>query len=179
MEMSMSPCTKFRRESGFTLIETMVAIVVLTIGLMSVAALMSQMVNTSANSRYYSLAAMLASEKLEDLDRFPSTDPNVGPGGSIAGGVAGYTDTVEISSGNGSIVETTNGVTVTHAPDGTVTTVVGAAPAATPDTMTFTRNWVIEANSPINGVRRVTVLVTLTNQAVRPRVTFQTSMVRP
>ncbi|HEY2460128.1 MAG TPA: prepilin-type N-terminal cleavage/methylation domain-containing protein [Candidatus Acidoferrum sp.] len=177
----MSQCHKVRRESGFTLIETMVAIVVLTIGLMSVAALMGQMVTSSADSRYFSIASVLASEKLEDLNRFPSNDPNVAAGGNLAGTPAGYSDTVQISTGSGAITETTNGITVTHAPDGTVTTVAGAAPAPTADTLTFARNWVIEKDAPVPGVRRITVLVTLTSKGLGPSkpVTFQTSTVRP
>ena len=39
--------------------------------------------------------------------------------------------------------------------------------------------WIIEANSPTNGVRRITVLVSLTNSAVKPAVNFQMSIVRP
>jgi hypothetical protein len=43
----------------------------------------------------------------------------------------------------------------------------------------FKRRWIIEQDLPVTGVRRVTVLVTLTNQSVQPPVTFQMSMVRP
>jgi hypothetical protein len=54
-------------------------------------------------------------------------------------------------------------------------------------TPTFHRRWIIEANTPVAGVssicmsgtRRVTVLVTLMDQSVKPPVTFQMSMVRP
>ena len=87
---------KARKQTGFTLIETMVAIVVLCIGLLSVAALMSQMVRGSSTSRYMSSAAMLASEKLEDLNRYASTDPTVAasPAGSLGADTAGYFDNV-------------------------------------------------------------------------------------
>jgi hypothetical protein len=51
--------------------------------------------------------------------------------------------------------------------------------------MTFLRTWLIEANPPLgtsgqvmNGTRRITVLVTLTDQSVQPPVTFQMSEVR-
>jgi prepilin-type N-terminal cleavage/methylation domain-containing protein len=55
------------RQSGFTLIETVAAIVVLSIGLVGMAVLMSNMMTGGARSRYMNEAAMLASEKLEDL----------------------------------------------------------------------------------------------------------------
>ena len=106
METSQS-LRKPRAQRGFTLIETMVAILVLTIGLVGTAALMSQSVNMGAHARFVSTAALLASEKMEDLDRFPDNDPNLVPGGSLAADVAGYSDSVQISSNNGNINETT------------------------------------------------------------------------
>src|SRR6266478_5903918 len=68
---------KPKRQRGFTLIETLAAILVLTIGLVGLAVLMSNMMTGGARSRYMSEAAMLASEKLEDLERYPAADPDV------------------------------------------------------------------------------------------------------
>ncbi len=65
------------RTRGFALIEVLVALVVLAIGLVSLAALTGQMENGTERSRFMGLAAMLATEKLEDLNRWPSGDPNV------------------------------------------------------------------------------------------------------
>ncbi len=175
---------KTRGERGFTLIETMVAIVVLAVGLIATAALMSTSVNSTATSRYMNSAALLASEKLEDLDRFPSSDPAVAAGGSLTADVAGYFDNVQISTGNGSISETTasGGVSTsyTQAPGTNMTVTTGAGlPAPTADTMTFNRRWAITANSPLAGARTVNVLVTLKNQNASSPVTFQMSVVRP
>jgi prepilin-type N-terminal cleavage/methylation domain-containing protein len=174
------------REQGFTLIETLVAISVLTIGLMSVAALMAQMVGTSSRSRYMSTAALLGSEKLEDLTHYSSRVPpaSIAAGGSLAADVAGFFDTIRISSGNGVSSETTseNGVatTITHQPDGTIAVVAGGAAPADPDALTFDRRWLIQTGTPVNGMRTITVLVTLQNQpANAPSVTFQASTVRP
>jgi type IV pilus assembly protein PilV len=75
METSQS-LRKADKQSGFTLIERMVAILILTIGLVGTAALMSSSVNMGAHARYQSTAALLASEKMEDLSRFPSGDPS-------------------------------------------------------------------------------------------------------
>jgi prepilin-type N-terminal cleavage/methylation domain-containing protein len=189
METSQS-LRKPRAQRGFTLIETMVAILVLTIGLVGTAALMSQSVNMGAHARFVSTAALLASEKMEDLDRFPDNDPvNLVPGGSLAADIAGYSDSVQISSDNGNINETTvsAGTTTlyTQNPDGSVVVTPGAGlPAATPDLLTFDRRWVIAANPTvggqvITGAVQITVLVTLTNKTLNPPVTFQTSLVHP
>jgi type IV pilus modification protein PilV len=168
---------KARRQAGFTLIETMVSIAVLTVGLLSVAALMSQTADTSAHSRYLSTASMLASEKLEDLSRFPSSNTAV-----LAAGT--YNDVVQISSDQGTINETTStgGVSTlyTQTPGGTITVTPGAGlPAATSTTLTFNRQWTIVANAPVAGVSTITVLVTLANTGLNPPVTFQMSMVHP
>jgi prepilin-type N-terminal cleavage/methylation domain-containing protein len=188
METSQS-LRKPRAQRGFTLIETMVAILVLTIGLVGTAALMSQSVNMGAHARFVSTAALLASEKMEDLDRFPDNDPNLAAGGSLGADTAGYSDSVQISSNNGNINETTvsAGTTTlyTQKPDGTVVVTPGAGlPAATPDLLTFDRRWLITANPTvggqvITGAVQITVLVTLTNKTLNPPVTFQTSLVHP
>ena len=100
------------------------SILILTIGLVGTAALMSNSVNMGAHARYVSTAALLASEKMEDLDRFPDNDPNLTAGEALAADITGYSDSVQISSANGNINEmtTANGVTTlyTQKPDGTV-----------------------------------------------------------
>jgi prepilin-type N-terminal cleavage/methylation domain-containing protein len=191
MEISQSlrKAVKASRQRGFTLIETMVSILILTIGLVGTAALMSNSVNMGAHARYVSTAALLASEKMEDLDRFPDNDPNLTPGGSLGADITGYSDSVQISTANGNIneVTTANGVTTlyTQKPDGTVVVTSGAGlPAVTPDMLTYDRRWLITASptvgpNVITGAVQITVLVTLTNQALKPAVTYQTSLVHP
>jgi prepilin-type N-terminal cleavage/methylation domain-containing protein len=191
MEISQSlrKAVKASRQRGFTLIETMVSILILTIGLVGTAALMSNSVNMGAHARYVSTAALLASEKMEDLDRFPDNDPNLTPGGSLGADITGYSDSVQISTANGNIneVTTANGVTTlyTQKPDGTVVVTSGAGlPAVTPDMLTYDRRWLITANPTvganiITGAVQITVLVTLTNQSLKPAVTYQTSLVHP
>jgi prepilin-type N-terminal cleavage/methylation domain-containing protein len=170
--------------AGFTLLEVMVAILVLTIGLVGTAALMSTTVNSTARSHLMSTAALLASEKLEDLSRFNVNDPPVAPGGSLTGNTTNYFDNVQISVDNGSINETTttNGTSTSYVQtptSGMVVTPNAGLPAATSDTVTFNRRWFIATDTPTTGVRTVTVLVTAVGQAIRPPVTFQMSMVRP
>jgi prepilin-type N-terminal cleavage/methylation domain-containing protein len=194
MEMSASH-PRVRRESGFTLIEVLIAVFVLAFGMLAVAALMSQMNVSSADSRYMSSEALLASEKLEDLNRYPATDANVAPGGSLTVDKTGYSDQIQMSAGSaasssGDLVETTTGTDSTgaanytiirHSPNGTAKsqTLPGAPPAASADMIVFDRRWIIEANTPVNGVRRITVLVSLPNAVSGQQTTFQTTMVRP
>jgi type IV pilus assembly protein PilV len=188
METSQS-LRKPRSQRGFTLIETMVAILVLTIGLVGTAALMSQSVNMGSHARYMSTAALLASEKMEDLDRFPSNDPNLTPGGNLAADTVGYSDSVQISSSAGNINEATvvsgTSYLYTQKPDGSVTVTAGAGiPAATPDIVTYDRRWLITANptvggTVITGARQITVYVTINAAYLQPQVSFQTSLVHP
>jgi len=58
---------------GMSLLEVLIAIAILSIGLMAGALLMSTTFKTSVRSRYVAEAAQLASEKLEDLGRLPSS----------------------------------------------------------------------------------------------------------
>lgn len=199
---------KLGRTSGFTLIETFVAIFVLVVGLMSVAALMSKMTVGTSQSRYAGISAVLASEKLEDLSRYSPDDVHVcipaggGTVGSLAadltnvaapcggGATVDYADTVQLSGGQNTIVESYGSVDagggnqysiVTTKPDGSAPVMSTSAtpPNFNPDTLlVFNRRWVIEKDQPVVGVRRVTVLVTMRSPVAQPGP-FQMSMVRP
>jgi prepilin-type N-terminal cleavage/methylation domain-containing protein len=202
--MSPSVLKQRGQANGFTMIEMMIAIFVLTTGLLAAAAVMAKMMTTSQSSRYMTEASTLASEKLEDLTRWDANDPNVCvPAGSstvgsltadvtqtttcAAGGsdTVSYFDEVTMGATDGAFSETISTtssgsaeyVTTVHGADGSVQTSTSSSPPAAP--ATFHRRWIIEANSPISGVRRVTVLVTLLDGAVQPPVTFQMSAVRP
>jgi len=188
---------------GFTLLETVLAIVVLSVGLLSVAELAAQMVSGTSRSHYSSLAADLASEKLEDLNRWPSFDPNVYASplaGSLTGDTSAnvtsggigpelvnYYDDVQLTDKSGAISETVSVVsgsttswkTTTHNPDGTITTSTSTSAPTGAGTIDFHRRWVIEMDQPVTGVRRITVLVTLEGTAGQAPVTFQMTTVRP
>jgi prepilin-type N-terminal cleavage/methylation domain-containing protein len=192
-----------RGQRGLTLIETMIAMIILTVGLLGSAALMSQMNFSSSQSRYMSTEALLASEKLEDLNHWPVTDPAIAvTSGTTAGSLTAdttasvtvgattqqvdYFDQVLISAGNGTIIETvtsTNAAgntvytTTTHSPDGQVVVASSTTAPASSDMLVFKRRWIIEKDKPVTGVRRMTVSVTLQNSA--KLAGFQASMVRP
>lgn len=142
----------------------MIAIVILAVGLLGLAALMAQLTGTTSNSRYMGTEVMLASEKLEDLNRLSPGDPGLAPGGNLGNDVASYSDQVQISSDNGSS-----------------TTVAANAAAGSTDLLQFKRRWIIEQN-PAGmpaGVIRITVWVGLMDgEAFARGATFQTSMVR-
>ncbi len=206
--------SRARSQAGFTVLEVMVAIFVLTVGVVSVAALAGTMMTTGNRSKYLSLEASLASEKLEDLNHWSSKEPQVcvPTGDTSAGNLTSdvlqtttcplgatasiaYYDDVNINFSNastdcvsslggcfaetvaGQVAGTTQYTTTYHSPDGTVTT---ATTATAPPNMTFHRRWIIEADSPVTGVRRITVLVTVSNTNISPfSPTFQMSLVRP
>jgi len=72
---------------GFTLIETLVAMFILCVGLVALASLAAQTLSGTTRTHYSALTADLASEKLEDLSRWPTFDPNIyaAPGTTVGG----------------------------------------------------------------------------------------------
>jgi Tfp pilus assembly protein PilV len=142
MEKSMS---RHRKQSsrGFTVIETLFAMVVLTVGLVALSSLAATTLNNTERSRFMGMAANLASEKLEDLNRYPTADCNVVVASASTYGsltadstqavscnsgstTVDYYDDVDVTDNSGAISETTetgsgSGLTYTttkHTPDG-------------------------------------------------------------
>ncbi len=211
--MSPLEVTRCRRQGGFTVIEVLVAMGILTVGVVAMAALSSGMQVKGRQSKYMTLAATLVSEKLEDLNRWgPSSVYVCVPTGSLNAGSldsdvtqtticpsgasdsVSYFDDISITMANstsecpdassGCFAETVSkqvaGVTqydtTFHSPEGHVN---AATSTTAPTNVTFHRRWLIEANTPVAGARRVTVEVTLSNPSVQPPVSFQMSTVRP
>lgn len=190
---SLPALLKRERSRGFTIIEVLVASVILIVGLVSVAGLLGSTLGETARSGYMNQAATLATEKLEDLNRFPSVDPDVSAGGSLTSDVVNsttnipYYDEVYFSPSQGSMEETmgiaANGATqyqtTTYTPAGQMTTVVNATstPPSTAGEIAYKRRWTIEQDQPVTGVRRITVVVTLENAMVQPPVSIQMSTV--
>jgi Tfp pilus assembly protein PilV len=189
--------------------EVMVALTILTIGLMAGALLMANVYKSTARSRYMAMAAALATEKLEDLSRFPNSDPRgSNPGGSLDPNnpqaaqtvtwnsvtyVVPYYDTVTYNNSNGAMAETyqvlysgaTNFTTQQFTADGLwhwdTTSGYPSTPSSTAPTggLTFKRLWKIDADTPVTGNVLVTVKVVLVQDASEFPVVYQMSMVRP
>ena len=175
----------------------------MTVGLVGVAALVSSTLVVGTQARYMNIANVLASEKLDNLNKWPSSDPNVAAGGSLTGAStcsAGddYCDQVTVSEVSGADYETqtqivgtqTRTTTIVHTSAGCVDTPTNCGvPTPTGDGSTFVRRWLITQNPSITsaggtlatatGTRRITVVVNLVNAGNRYPVKFQMSMVRP
>ncbi|HYL91739.1 MAG TPA: hypothetical protein VEW69_01140 [Alphaproteobacteria bacterium] len=165
--------------AGFSMLEVLIAALILTGGLLSLAWVAAQMSVTTPRGGWMTTAVILASEKLEDLNKYTQTDPNISfnganttagsldptttPTDNIGGQQVDYWDQVQISTGNGSMDETVSSrdpitgkqvyTTIEHKPDGTVQVLPPAAalPATTGDMIVFKRNWLIEKDPVVAG----------------------------
>ncbi|PYQ45613.1 MAG: hypothetical protein DMG99_01280 [Acidobacteria bacterium] len=202
MSQQMRSINPKARSRGFTLLEVLVSMAIMTVGLLGVAALIGSTLATGTQARYMNIANVLASEKLDNLNKWPSNDPNVAAGGALAGPancVAGdaYCDQVVVSELSGANYETQTQVvnnvatttTIVHTNSGCVDTPVNCGvPAPNGNGNTFTRRWLITQDpvitstggnpSTVTGARRITVIVSLA-QAGKLPVSIQMSMVRP
>ena len=182
--------------------EVVISIAILSIGLLGVAALVTSTMKTGTNTRYVNMANILASEKLDSLNKWPNGDLNVAAGGSLTGPstcAAGddYCDQVTMTEASGADYETQtqiiNGASVTttivHTSAGCVDTPTNCGvPSPAGAGSTFTRRWLITSpftvtsaggtTTTVNSAERITVVVTLDDVVQNP-VTFQMSMVRP
>jgi len=90
-----------RRESGLTLVEVLVATVVLGLSLLALAPMFTSAVRTNASAYQLTNSVTLAREKLEELSGYPRSDPRLTvPVGANAAGPPG-------TSISGAIVNTT------------------------------------------------------------------------
>jgi len=83
-------------EKGFTLVEIMVAIVVLSIGFFAAASMQISAVSTNSSANHITEATNLAQSRLEELMALEcsriSTDPDLIDDAETAGGPESYTD---------------------------------------------------------------------------------------
>lgn len=193
--------------NGFSLIEVMVSIAILAVGLLGVAALISGTMSSGTSARYVNMANVLASEKLDGLNKWPASDGNVACATATCGSLTGpatcaagdaYCDQVTMTESGGADYETQTQIvsgtaqttTIVHTNTGCVDTPANCGVSnAAGGGSTFTRRWLITMSPTIStsggttatvtGARRITVLVSLNDQSVQPPVSFQMSMVRP
>lgn len=79
-----------RTEAGFTLIEALVALVVLSFGLIAITNLMLVAASSNTVANQSTAAASIASQQMEDLKALRFTDPQLNEGGSLEDDQDGY-----------------------------------------------------------------------------------------
>src|SRR3984885_10327154 len=171
--MDQSQLLLKRKARGFTLIELAISIAILTVGLVGVASMFGRIWGSTSYSEYMIQASTLASEKLEDLNRYPTGDPDVvvTAGNTTAGSLTANTDASVTSNGvtdtvdyfdevfmdprGGAIAETVapgispsyTDTSTTHDPNGTITTATGTSlSTAQTNAIQVERRWRIELN---------------------------------
>ena len=87
----MNP-TNERGERGFTLIEVLIAMVILTVALVSMAELMAITLRMQMLGRNETAAIRLVQSKIDELVAINFTNASVAVGGSLTGDVANYND---------------------------------------------------------------------------------------
>ena len=87
------PPVRAASENGFTLIEVMVSTVVLTIGLVGIAALLAITTEMHLGAREAARSTRLAQDKFDDLMKLDfDSDPEVAVGGDLDANAADYFD---------------------------------------------------------------------------------------
>ena len=84
-----------RAERGFTLVEVLVAMVIMTTALVALAGLMAITVRMQMQGRNETAAMRMVQSKIDQLvavDFFPTDNPLVAVGGSLTSDVTGYND---------------------------------------------------------------------------------------
>ena len=67
---------------GFTLIEVLIALTILAVGLLPLAAMQIHALSFGRSGKHSSQAAVLARNKMEELQRLPWADPDLAPAGA-------------------------------------------------------------------------------------------------
>lgn len=80
-----------RPDSGFTLLELMVALGILSVGLLSMLLMQLHAMRGGQSGRHGSQAAVIARDQMERLHRMPWSDPSLDDTDSSAGPPAGWT----------------------------------------------------------------------------------------
>ena len=181
---------------------------ILVVGLMAAASFIGNAIGSTARSEYMNQAATLASEKLEDLNRWPaaynvntgldSGDPHVIVTNGVSAGsltadvvqnvtangtteAVNYYDLVYFSPSQGSLEEIVSSLDAGGNPQYTTIThpATGILQDPPPPPTSTLPNMAQAIGFKVTGVRRITVEVDLQNVFVQPAVQFQMSIVRP
>ena len=92
---AVSSCRKrLRGEGGFSLVEVLVAMLILTVGMIAIAALLAVTTQMAMGAREGARSTRLAQDKIDELMSMDfATDPAVAIGGDLTQDVANYSET--------------------------------------------------------------------------------------
>jgi Tfp pilus assembly protein PilV len=125
-------------DGGFSLLEVVGAIVILTVAMLASALLSTNMMRGGQSSKYMSLASTLASEKLEDLNRWDPNDPQICvPTGSASVGslTSDILQTTTCPAGNSASVSYYDDVNLALTNNGTGTNCPGSTAGCLAETV--------------------------------------------
>ena len=77
-------------EAGFTLMEALIAMMILTFGIIAVTNLMIVAASSNSVANQATAAATIAAQRLEQLKAVPFNDARLNPGGSVTSDVGGF-----------------------------------------------------------------------------------------
>jgi hypothetical protein len=77
-------------EAGFTLMEALIAMMILTFGIIAVTNLMIVAASSNSVANQATAAATIAAQRLEQLKAVPFNDARLNPGGSVTSDAAGF-----------------------------------------------------------------------------------------
>ncbi len=148
------------QNGGFTLVETLVAVIIFSVALVALASVSLTIVGGNKNSRHYVEACILAQSQIELL-RYEGFD--MGPDGVL--GTADDVASTDLSNANSGNDAVTDPATMFASPDhayamnGLVeSSTTLDSPSLTPGTA-LRRAWVVRDNVPGTGMKTVTVVV--------------------
>jgi prepilin-type N-terminal cleavage/methylation domain-containing protein len=133
----MLQTTRHRAQDGFSLVEVMIATVILATGMLAIALAQVSALKMGSRSKHLTEAMYLAQEQIETFQAMPSTDPTFTQAGTVD-------DPDGYVMGGGHSAE---GEPMTES-DGHST-----------DTTRYLRSWTVEPNTPSVGLTRITIEV--------------------
>ena len=132
-------------ESGFTLIEIVIAMAILGIATAGLVHMQISSSSTLTDSRYLTTAVTLAQDKMEELKTLAGNHPDL-------------SDTNP--GNNGALKQVTDPLLADHAEDHLMVAPEGTAAAADMRLPAYKRFWNVADNSPWTGRKTVAVIVT-------------------
>ena len=192
--LRLNTCSEQSESNGFTLIEIMIAIVILSVALLSMASTTVSVIKGNQVSNRVTEAVTLAQDTIEDLR---NKNFYLGTNGTleIADNNDAGTDTVlgtaddpissELKNSNLGNDNTTSASALFASPDhayqinadGSETTTILDSPALTLTSLFLRRGWVIKDGQPIAGMKTVTVIVGWTEAGFNRFVAVSTVIV--